>query len=1254
MKTWKNYLLIVVFALAGTGVFAQARIQVIHNSADAAASVVDVWLDQTLLLDNFAFRTASAFMDAPAGTQFTIAIKGPDSQNPDNPLWSQTYTLTDGETYVLVADGIISSSGYDPLTPFDIEVFAGAREIANQAVLTDMLVHHGSTDAPVIDIFEIGIGLGQIVDDLAYAEFDGYHELPSKNYIFEIRQSDGSTVIEQYSVPFEELGLRGEAVTVLASGFMDPQNNSNGPEFGLWLAVAGGGALIELEPYNPTANVQIINNSADAAMEVFDVWMDQTLLVDDLAFRTATPFLNVPGDQSFMIYICAPDSQNPDDPIFSQNFSFGTDLSFILVFEGIVSPSGYDPDIPFGYTVALWARETANQPNKTDLILHNGSTDAGAVDFYETAVGLGLLADDISFWNFSEYLEMEPLDYILNVTDESGNELYGRYEAYFETMGLEGFAVTVLSSGFLNPESNSDGPAFGLWMATATGGNLIELTPYNPTARVQLIHNSADAAASVVDIWLDDELLLDNFAFQTASPFVDLPAEREITIAVKDSDSQGPENPLWSETYTLLNDSRYIMVAEGIVSTSGYDPLIPFDVAVYPQAREIANQQSQTDMIFHHASTDAPAIDIIEVGIGVGQIVNNLDYSQFTGYLGMAAVNYIFQVKDENGLMKLGSYEAPLAEMGLQGDAVTVVISGFLYPENNSNGPEFGLFMAQAAGGPLVRLQEYAPKARVQIIHNSADTAAEVVDVWLDQDLILDNFAYHTASAFIDVPADEQITIYVKGPDSQDPYNPLWFHNYTLTEGKTYIFVADGIISNSGYNPAIPFDMAFYDEGREEAAISGRTDILVHHGSTDAPMVDILEVGLGAGLIVDNLVYAQFDGYLELPTIDYLLEVREQSNNLLGTFRANIESLGLQNAAITVVASGFVNPSVNNDGPGFGLWVALATGGPLVELIEYIPIARVQVVHNSGDAILSEIDVWMNETLLLDDFAYRTATPFVDMPANNQFTLAIKPANSQNPENPLWSGNYTLTEDETYLLVADGIISPEGYDPAEPFALFVYDGALETASQGSNTDVLVFHGVTDAPTVDIAESTAGTLVDDLSYGEFDGYLALPTANYSLEVLDETGSTVIGTFAAPLDDLDLDGQTLTVLASGFIDPTVNNDGPAFGLLAVLADGTTLMLMANSGVGDISIDLSSLNIYPNPASTRVQVSFEMKVTERLSVEIKDLSGKTVKSVEPGIVNAGAFTQEFDIHTLPSGIYFLNVRMAGGVVCKKFIKL
>ena len=45
-----------------------ARLQVIHNSADVAADQVDVYLNGTLLLDNFAFRTATPFIDAPAGT----------------------------------------------------------------------------------------------------------------------------------------------------------------------------------------------------------------------------------------------------------------------------------------------------------------------------------------------------------------------------------------------------------------------------------------------------------------------------------------------------------------------------------------------------------------------------------------------------------------------------------------------------------------------------------------------------------------------------------------------------------------------------------------------------------------------------------------------------------------------------------------------------------------------------------------------------------------------------------------------------------------------------------------------------------------------------------------------------------------------------------------------------------------------------------------------------------------------------------
>ena len=48
------------------------------------------------------------------------------------------------------------------------------------------------------------------------------------------------------------------------------------------------------------------------------------------------------------------------------------------------------------------------------------------------------------------------------------------------------------------------------------------------TARVQIIHNSADAAAAEVDIYLDGAIAIEDVAFRTATPFIDLPADVNI------------------------------------------------------------------------------------------------------------------------------------------------------------------------------------------------------------------------------------------------------------------------------------------------------------------------------------------------------------------------------------------------------------------------------------------------------------------------------------------------------------------------------------------------------------------------------------------------------------------------------------------------------------------------------------------------------------------------------------------------------
>jgi hypothetical protein len=659
--------------------------------------------------------------------------------------------------------------------------------------------------------------------------------------------------------------------------------------------------------------------------------------------------------------------------------------------------------------------------------------------------------------------------------------------------------------------------------------------------------------------------------------------------------------------------------------------------------QEEAGQSGNTDVLVFHGSTDAPSVDVYEPYAGL-RVIDDMAYGEFTGYLPLATADYSLMIQTDDGRTAVAQFGAPLQTLNLDGAALVVVASGFLSPANNNDGEAFGLFVALPSGGALVELpSEDLATARVQVIHNSADAVAATVDVWYNDAALIDDFAFRTASPFIDVTAGVEFDITIQPSNSTDTTNGLWRKSYTLMGDQTYVLIANGIVIPAGYNPAPAFDIYVYAMGQEEAGQSGNTDVLVFHGSTDAPSVDVYEPYAGLR-VIDDMAYGEFTGYLPLATADYSLMIQtDDGRTAVAQFGAPLQTLNLDGAALVVVASGFLAPANNNDGEAFGLFVALPAGGALVELpSEDLATARVQVIHNSADAAAATVDVWYNATPLIDDFGFRTASPFIDVTAGVEFDITIQPSNSTDTTNGLWKKSYTLMGDKTYVLIANGIVIPAGYNPAPAFDIYVYDMGQEAATDPSKGDVLVFHGSTDAPVVDIYAAPSIELINNLAYGAFsDGYLSLDIADYIIEVRDETGAVTVASFAAPLQTLNLSGFAITIVASGFLNPADNNDGPAFGLYVALPSGGELVALPpyTTSANDIRMNSDGMNfrIYPNPVTDLINLNYTLDKGGNVDLSIYDLTGKKVFSRSFGYYFEGSHELSFSLD-LHEGIYMM----------------
>ena len=305
-------------------------------------------------------------------------------------------------------------------------------------------------------------------------------------------------------------------------------------------------------------------------------------------------------------------------------------------------------------------------------------------------------------------------------------------------------------------------------------------------------------------------------------------------------------------------------------------------------------------------------------------------------------------------------------------------------------------------------------------------------------------------------------------------------------------------------------------------------------------------------------------------------------------------------------------------------------------------VANVQIIHNSPYPV---VDIYVDDAEALGDVPFRATTGMIQLPTST--TVGIAPANGDVIAN----FPFTLETNANYVVSASGILGND----ATPFGL-VASGLELVAVDTNHFGLKVFHGVTDAPAVDIY-ANGNLLVENLGYNEYKGYVQVPVGDYTIDVTAHGSDQSVASFAAPLSGFG--GGTGIVFASGFL---ASQSDSSFSLILATPSGYSVSLPATStALSTITDNILSPNIfrlkqnYPNPFNPSTSIDFELFESSNVSLNVYDLSGRLVKNLLSGNLNSGAYSIEWNGKNIngistAAGVYFYSISSEEGTIIKK----
>jgi PKD repeat protein len=90
---------------------------------------------------------------------------------------------------------------------------------------------------------------------------------------------------------------------------------------------------------------------------------------------------------------------------------------------------------------------------------------------------------------------------------------------------------------------------------------------------------------------------------------------------------------------------------------------------------------------------------------------------------------------------------------------------------------------------------------------------------------------------------------------------------------------------------------------------------------------------------------------------------------------------------------------------------------------------------------------------------------------------------------------------------------------------------------------------------------------------------------------------------------------------------------------------------TGINEIPL-VSGIQVFPNPATDRITVEFDLSDTKDIELELKDVLGRTIKTNPKGNFQAGHHSVELPLNDIAKGIYFVSIKSNAQTLTKKII--